>query len=133
MTDGKPRQFWNKKDDLINKADAHTLSGDILAHQSRFEEAVQEYDKALKIVPNNADVWVFKGITLSGGLGRDKDAMQCWERAKKLDPDVARAIEKVEEVDMTPIRVDPRLLCGRADGCRERIRRLMDTDEAGPS
>ena len=66
------KQVWNRKEDLLNEADRLVLDADMLAFESRYEEAVSSYDKALKIVPGNADVWAFKGITLEGGWGARK-------------------------------------------------------------
>jgi tetratricopeptide (TPR) repeat protein len=123
----EPKRPWYKKEETLNQADAHTLSGDILSFNGNYEEAVAEYDKAIEIVPRNADLWVFKGITLSGGLGRHDEAMQCWERAKRLDPDIGSAIERTVDIEASPTKVDPNLLlCGRADTCRDKIRKLME-------
>ena len=74
------------------------LKADLLAFESRFEEADLYYEKALRLNPSNANLWAFRGINLSGGLKRDDDARIAWENAKKLDPALAEAVEiKVDE------------------------------------
>lgn len=48
-------------------------------------EALQCYDKALAIDPQDADVWSWKGATL-GALERDREAFQCYDKALAIDP-----------------------------------------------
>lgn len=95
MADNKTHSFLSKRDVLLNKADAFALEADQLAYQGKYEEAVDKYDQALAIYPSNPDLWAFKAITLSGGLGRNEEALECWERAKKLDHVLADAITDV--------------------------------------
>ena len=68
------------------------LEADQLSYEGKYEEAIARYDKAISIYPSNPDLWAFKAITLSGGLNRHDEAMQCWDRAKKLDNVLADAI-----------------------------------------
>jgi tetratricopeptide (TPR) repeat protein len=117
------KQVWNRKEDLLNEADRLVLDADMLAFESRYEEAVKSYDKALEIVPGNADVWAFKGITLEGGLGRQEEALKCWDTAKRLDHEIADAI------DMTTNREEEPGFEGLdltvQDSCRDKILKLM--------
>jgi len=76
----------------LNKADALALEADQLSYEGKYEEAIDRYDKAISIYPSNPELWVFKAITLSGGLNRHEEAMQCWERAKKMDNVLADAV-----------------------------------------
>lgn len=92
MTENTTKKLLSKRDMLLNKADALALEADQLSYQGKYEEAVERYDQALAIYPSNPDLWAFKAITLSGGLGRNEEAYECWERAKKLDHVLADAI-----------------------------------------
>ncbi len=119
------KKSWNKKEDLLNQSDEMALKADLLAFESRYEEADQYYEKALQLNPSNANLWAFKGINLSGGLNRDEDARKAWENAKRLDPVLADAldvkkIEKDEEDEFSsPV------LCGMPDNIRDKIKQLM--------
>ncbi len=125
MSDEK-KKIWSRRDELINTADGITLQADILAHEGKYVEAVKCYDRALAINPKNPDLWVFKGITLSGGLGKDNEAMKCWDQAKKLDPDLQEAIEVRRESTTSE---DPAgsgdLTCGMTVDRRAKIRKKM--------
>ena len=61
------RKTWSKKEDLLNKSDELALKADLLAFESKYEEADKYYAKALEINPGNANLWAFRGINLSGG------------------------------------------------------------------
>lgn len=109
MTENSTKKLLSKREVLLNKADALALEADQLAYQGKYEEANQRYDEALAIYPSNPDLWAFKAITLSGGLGRNDEALECWERAKKLDHVLADAITdtpiaEVQEKDLTDFR-----------------------------
>ncbi len=92
------KMFWasTKRDEIINRADRLTLDADIAAFEDRYEDAVSLYDKAIEIMPKNADLWAFKAITLKGGLNRDGEAMDAWNRAIELDPVLTDAVDLKE-------------------------------------
>ncbi|HVP94031.1 MAG TPA: hypothetical protein VMS89_02550 [Methanoregulaceae archaeon] len=119
------KKIWSKKEDLLNKSDELALKADLLAFESKYEEADKYYAKALEINPGNANLWAFRGINLSGGLNRDDDARRAWDQAKKLDPDLARAVEipKPEENEAEEI-IGP-IKCDMPDSVREKIMQLM--------
>ncbi|HUU74961.1 MAG TPA: tetratricopeptide repeat protein [Methanoregulaceae archaeon] len=120
------KQVWNRKELVLDKADELVLKADILAHQSKYEEANQYYDKALEIVPGNADVWAFKGITLEGGLKKEDEAMRCWQKAKQLDHDIADAVDMSEEEEKEKeVEIEGIDLNSIHGGCRDKILRLM--------
>lgn len=101
------------------------LKADLLAFESRYEEADLYYGKALQLNPSNANLWAFKGINLSGGLNRDDDARKAWENAKRLDPVLADAIDvKKIEIEEGEEFSTP-LLCGMPDNVRDKIKQLM--------
>ena len=121
----KKTQFWKKTDKSLNTADGYVLKADLLAHDQKFEEAVEYYDKALEIVPKNADVWAFKGITLQGGLGRDEEARACWEKAKALDHDIAMAVDMTKEEPARGEDLESIRWSDLHDSCREKLKRMM--------
>jgi tetratricopeptide (TPR) repeat protein len=116
------KRLISKNAELLNRADALAIKADLLAHQSRYEEANRYYDQALAINPNNPDLWAFKAINLSGGLNRNEEALQCWERAKKLDRVLADAIED-KKIEPDPAETID--LSNLQDSCRDKIKRLI--------
>lgn len=58
-------------------------SGNILDSQGQFEKAIAAYDRALEIVPDDADVIFDKGETLVK-LGRVPEAMKCFDTATQM-------------------------------------------------
>jgi tetratricopeptide (TPR) repeat protein len=124
MAENSTHKFLSKRDVLLNKADAFALEADQLAYQGKYEEAVDKYDQALAIYPSNPDLWAFKAITLSGGLGRNEEALECWERAKKLDHVLADAITDVPSSETT-MTVNERDLVDFKGSTADRIRNLV--------
>jgi tetratricopeptide (TPR) repeat protein len=127
ISEKKPEQQkspWGRREELLNKSDELTLKADLLAFESKYEEAVEYYNKALEINPKNPHLWAFKGITLKGGLNREEEALQCWEQAKKLDPDLAKAISYSERKDEDDDLKDP-VICGMSETKRQKILKLM--------
>ena len=106
----------------MNKADKLALEGDQLAYEGKYEEAIDRYDKVLSIYPSNPDVWAFKAIVLSGGLNRNEEALQCWERAKKLDSVLADAIIYT---GMENLKIDENKLNDLKGTAADRIRSLV--------
>ncbi len=64
------------KQDLVKE-------GDIRDSQGRYEEAIDSYDKALQIDPDDADAWFNKGISLKK-MGKHSEGMRSIERAINL-------------------------------------------------
>jgi tetratricopeptide (TPR) repeat protein len=95
----------------VELGNVELLKGDIM-------KALDLYDKALKLDPNNVDAWNNKGYLLTN-LGKPEDGLQCCEKATELDgtrgmawnnkgfaqyrlgriPDARRSFEKAIEVD----------------------------------
>lgn len=123
MSENSSHKLLSKRDILLNKADALALEADQLSYQGKYEEAIERYDQALAIYPSNPDLWAFKAITLSGGLGRNDEALECWERAKKLDHVLADAITDLPTSEK--ITVHERDLADFKGSTADRIRNLV--------
>jgi len=102
---GEEPRNWKRREELHRYADACALWADLLAAEGKYEEAVSLYDRALDVEPRNADLWIFKAITLNGGLGRDPEALACWERARSLDPSIRAAFTIPREEGAPPVQV----------------------------
>jgi tetratricopeptide (TPR) repeat protein len=119
------RAMWGKKDEILNRSDELALKADLLAFEGRYTEADEYYSRALEINPGNPHLWVFKGITLSGGLHRDDEALKCWENAKKLDPELAKAISYTERKPVADESPPGPVTCGMSATTRQKILSLM--------
>jgi tetratricopeptide (TPR) repeat protein len=58
--------------------------------QNKFEEAVQAYNRAIEIDPQDAEAWNNKGTAL-GVLGRYDEAIQAFEKAIEINSSYAEA------------------------------------------
>ena len=56
-----------------------------LHNLSKYQEAIEWYDKALKIDPNNILALNNKGLALSN-LGKYQEAIEWYDKALKIDP-----------------------------------------------
>lgn len=57
---------------------------------SKFEQAIECFDKAINIDPRNSGAWSNKGDALRY-MGKDNEAMGCYNNAIKINPSNARA------------------------------------------
>jgi len=64
--------------------------GTILASQGRYNEAIQAYDTAIELNPDNEKAWCNKGAVL-GKQGMYDEAIQALDKAIKIDPNYATA------------------------------------------
>ena len=62
--------------------------GGALYSLGKYDEAIECYDKAIKIDPDNSVVWNNKGLALNS-LGKYDEAIECYDKAIKIDPDDA--------------------------------------------
>jgi tetratricopeptide (TPR) repeat protein len=67
------------------------LKGLALYNLRKYNEAMESYDRAIKIDPNNAYAWYNKGNALYA-LGEYNEAMESYDRAIKIDPNYAMRI-----------------------------------------
>jgi Flp pilus assembly protein TadD len=64
--------------------------GIALEDLGKYDEAIQAFDKALELDPQNAEAWSEKGYAL-GELGKYDEAIQALDKAIELDPQNAEA------------------------------------------
>lgn len=69
--------------ELINR-------GNELLRQNRYDEALEAYEEARTLLPQDEDVYYNLGIVLTR-LGRTEDAIRAYQRALELFPDYAEA------------------------------------------
>lgn len=65
-----------KQQEFVNQAN-------LLDRKGQYREAIEAYDRALGIVPDDADVIFEKGQTLAK-LGQDPEAMTCFQTATRM-------------------------------------------------
>jgi len=117
---GNPEALWRDTEKKNPDAwIAHTYVGLILCQQGRLEEAISEYEWALRDKPDFFAAYNDLGVALEQA-GREPKAIEAWERALQIKPDfidarinlanarlragqVAEAIEQYEQV----LRIDP--------------------------
>lgn len=95
----------------VSERDIGDMKYKFLTSDEAFDSAVEEhergnpkealvlYNRVTQLEPEREDVWYLKGITLVS-LGEEKEALDCFERALKLDPgyqDATREIRKLKE------------------------------------
>ncbi len=68
-----------------------TGKGDALYYQEKYDQAIQYYDKALAIDPNDTYALSSKGYALDG-LGKYEEAIQYYDKALAIDPNDANAL-----------------------------------------
>ncbi|PSB16868.1 hypothetical protein C7B61_11415 [filamentous cyanobacterium CCP1] len=59
--------------------------GDVLAKQSRYDEALACFDRAIELQPDYHEAWVFRGVVLIH-LERYQEALESCDRAIELCP-----------------------------------------------
>ena len=84
--------------------EAHNDLGVASAQAGRFEEAIGEYEQALRLKPDYAGAQYNLGVTLAR-TGRTPEAIEHWEQALRLKPDFADAHSNLGVVFMEQGRV----------------------------
>jgi TolB-like protein/Tfp pilus assembly protein PilF len=68
-------------------AEPYATLGDVTAlYEWNWEAARRGFEKALALDPNNANTWYWYGGEYLAMVGRPNEAVQAFERARKLDP-----------------------------------------------
>ncbi|EEC15587.1 tetratricopeptide repeat protein, tpr, putative, partial [Ixodes scapularis] len=65
-------------------------AGQALALRGRYEEAIKEYNKAIKLKPDEDVLYYKKGNSLAF-LGRYEEAIECYDKSISLNPEYADA------------------------------------------
>ncbi len=75
-----------KQQSLSNNVHEKCLEGDELRKQQRYSQALQAYEEALRMDPQNFYAWNGKGTTLYN-QGNYKKALEAYQRATEIEPD----------------------------------------------
>lgn len=78
-------------------ARAHQLLGDAYKRQSRFEEALSEYDRAIELGGENAEIYKSKG-TVNKWMGNTSAAAANYRKALRINPGDAEATADLREL-----------------------------------
>jgi tetratricopeptide (TPR) repeat protein len=81
------RSWIRKCDELLRPDDSSTsiyariwyTKGTALGNLGKYEQAIECFDKAIKINPNEPKIWYTKGIAL-GNLGKYEQAIECFDK-----------------------------------------------------
>jgi tetratricopeptide (TPR) repeat protein len=73
-----------------HRAAAHENLGEVLARTGRIQEAIGQYEQALRIKPDYSYAHYNLGIAL-GQVGKTEDAIEHYEQALQINPDYAEA------------------------------------------
>jgi tetratricopeptide (TPR) repeat protein len=68
----------------------HIIKGNEYYYKKEYNNAIQCFDKAVEIDPNNAYAWYNKGAVL-GDLLKHNEAIQCFDKAVEIGPNNAYA------------------------------------------
>ena len=77
---------------------SNTASIESALRTRNFEQALQLLAPQLSQSPDNARLWIYKGIALAG-LGRAPDAIEAYNKALKISPDNLAALEGAAELE----------------------------------
>ncbi|RLI81647.1 MAG: hypothetical protein DRP01_10715 [Archaeoglobales archaeon] len=72
-------------DYLPDDSETAIMMGNWYLEQKEYEKALKLYDWALKLDPNNADAWFFKGLVFDS-MKKYEDALKCYDVALVFDP-----------------------------------------------
>jgi len=76
--------------DELNEAESWIKRGNVLLLVSRYEEAIQRYERAIKLKPDSWEAWNLRGIALLQ-LGRYEESIASFDKALEIKPDYQAA------------------------------------------
>ena len=71
-------------------AEWHFNQGNKLAEQGRYEQAIEDYDQAIRLNPEDADAYYNRGIVYYE-LGQLERAIEDYDEAIRLNPEYTKA------------------------------------------
>ncbi len=74
--------------------DALTKMGLSQLKTGKYEDACDTFEKVLEKNPMAADIWYLSGLVMRGGLDQNEDAVEAFNRALELKPDLRAAQEQ---------------------------------------
>lgn len=92
LSSSRMNRILEEISDLMHLEQANTLSV-----MGKFDEAITEYQKALKIRASNIQAWHNMGVILEK-LGRDQDALDAFNKALEINPRSAESLRHKGEV-----------------------------------
>ncbi|ESO93870.1 hypothetical protein LOTGIDRAFT_105182 [Lottia gigantea] len=81
-------------------ADAYLMYAQSLSDQSKFEESLNNFDKALELAPDNPNIYVHKGLLMVQYKGQFEDGSKLVEKAIQIDPKCEYAYEIMGTIDV---------------------------------
>ncbi len=76
--------------DELNEAESWIKRGNVLLLVSRYEEAIERYERAIKLKPDSWEAWNFRGIALLQ-LGQYEESIASFDKALEIKPDYQAA------------------------------------------
>ncbi|ABS55876.1 putative PAS/PAC sensor protein [Methanoregula boonei 6A8] len=92
LSSARMNKILEEISDLMHLEQANTLSV-----MGKFDEAISEYQKALKIRSSNIQAWHNMGVILEK-LGRDQEALDAFNKALEINPRSAESLRHKGEV-----------------------------------
>lgn len=104
-----------------NIADVYLVMGNqALYKEGRYQDAIQLYDRTIKIIPNHINAWFSRGIAFRK-LGAFRNATNCFLRVVEMDPNNAHAYYEMGQ------------LLERSKNLEEAVRCYLETIRSDPS
>jgi len=85
----------------LNKAYNHMNRGDELLAENKVAEAMEEYTRAMEIVPGNAEMTFWPAVTLAT-IGRVEESLPLFKKVFALDPNWAILLPRLPQVGQFP-------------------------------
>jgi tetratricopeptide (TPR) repeat protein len=87
------RKDWVRKCDGLLQGDNNNIvhakvwsnRGTALANLGKYQQAIECFDKAIEINPNDVNIWNSKGTALAN-LGKYQQAIECFDKAIEINP-----------------------------------------------
>jgi tetratricopeptide (TPR) repeat protein len=71
-------------------AEEHFERGNAYFKQGKYKEAIEEYEKALKVQPKDYPAWINMGLAYRR-LSEPNKAIECYQKALEINPEIAEA------------------------------------------